>query len=184
VTIDRKRAEKLQSVLTLFGLAQLALASDADVELAKLKLARTHHRILYLALHNPGVTVGRIVTLLRLTPQAVQGPMRRLINSGYLEQKASPSDGRKRHLYATQAGQDLVLAVAAKQYARTTKALERSTPAEVENFLLMLSRLADADDLAWGYNIGIPQPRAAIPNGLKALNTHWTNPARRTRTPI
>lgn len=153
MAVDSKNAKELHSTLTLLMLVHLAIASDAEEELAKFKMARTHHRILYLVTHNPGVTVGKVVEILRVSSQAVQGPMRDLLNGGYIEQRSASTDKRKRNLHATAKGEKLLYTISAKQFARIAKAFERSTPTAAQNFRMVLSRLADSDDLVWAYKI-------------------------------
>src|SRR5689334_17802109 len=80
--VVRSKTSDVQRALELFLFAHLNLAADAEAELASLGFHRTHHRILYLVAGHPGANVGDLISTLRLTPQAVQLPMRQLNEKG------------------------------------------------------------------------------------------------------
>lgn len=165
MTKNQRQSDDVHDTLTLFMLVHLALASDADAELTKHQLTRTHHRILYLVTHGPGVSVGRIVEVLRLTPQAVQGPMRRLLDDGYIEQRASNEDRRRRHLHATRKGEILLRTVSEKQFDRIARAFSKASTSAIYQFSSMLLRLADPEDLIWTLGLGavVDEAEAALP---------------------
>lgn len=73
--------EWASEALSLILFVHLTMAEDADKRLASAGLNRTHHRILFLVDHKSGVTVGEIVNLLRLSAQAIQPPLRTLIDN-------------------------------------------------------------------------------------------------------
>jgi DNA-binding MarR family transcriptional regulator len=132
--------------LGLFLFAHLRLAADADEELASLGLHRTHHRILHLAARAPGTSVGEIIGLLRLTPQGIQGPMRRLIRDGLIEQRSAERDRRKRQIYLTEKGAKLQSEIAAKQYERILRAYEIAGADNLDGFFRVMLALIDAGD--------------------------------------
>lgn len=132
--------------LGLFLFAHLRLAADADKDLAALGLHRTHHRILYLAGRAPGTSVGEIIALLRLTPQGIQAPMRRLIQDGLIEQRSSDRDRRKRQIYLTAEGAKLQNRLAAKQYERLLNAYAAAGPDSLAGFFKTMFALIDPAD--------------------------------------
>ncbi|WP_158965189.1 MarR family winged helix-turn-helix transcriptional regulator [Chachezhania sediminis] len=135
--------------LALHFFAQLNLTEDADKQLSDLKLGRTHHRVLYICHRKPGVTSGEITKTLRITNQALNRPMRELIETGYVEQRVSPVDRRQRLHYSTETGAELFQQLAQLQTERLRRAYEASTPAAVEGFLDVLRHVASDEDLAF-----------------------------------
>jgi DNA-binding MarR family transcriptional regulator len=132
--------------LGLFLFAHLNLAADAATELAALDFHRTHHRILYLVAGHPGTSVGDLISILRLTPQAVQSPMKQLNEKGYLEQRHSNTDRRKRRLFVTPKGASLVARLSRRQHSRLAEAFDLAGPTAVKGFLAVLANLMTEDD--------------------------------------
>ncbi len=141
--------EELLTGLALHFFSQLNLTADADRQLADLDLdlGRTHHRVLYICSQKPGVTSGEITRILRITNQALNRPMRELIDGGLVEQKVSSADRRQRLHYATDAGKELFERLAKLQTERLNRAFEAAGPAAVEGFYEVLSHVATSEDL-------------------------------------
>ncbi|MBT8472505.1 MAG: MarR family transcriptional regulator [Marinicaulis sp.] len=143
--------------LSLLLFARLALAADADSELASCEFGRTHHRILFLVAHRPGVTIGEIVTLLRLSAQAIQGPLRGLIDAGMIEQQSSERDRRKRHLNATAIGEEFLAEISNGQFERIANARRRAGDDSYDGFVRFMRALMEKADREWLY----PSPKFA-----------------------
>lgn len=138
---------ELIHALTLFLLAHLQLADCADRELEPLEMHRTHHRILYFCARCPGHTVGDITRALRLTPQAVQTPMRLLLNTGWIEQRRSPADKRQRLLYLTSLGRSMHATMARKQFELLAEARKSVGEQAFQGFLETARALSRPSDL-------------------------------------
>lgn len=148
-TISSHSSESEALSLLLF--VNLALAAEADKELEVEQLNRTHHRILFLVDYRPGVTIGEIVSLLRLTPQAVRGPLRTLIEHGLVRQEASNTDRRKRYLFTTADGDSLLTAVTKPQSRRISAALEIVGATKAEGFMAFMRVMMNTSDREWLY---------------------------------
>lgn len=136
----------VQKALELFLFGHLNLAADADEELASLGFHRTHHRILYLVAGYPGTSVGDLISTLRLTPQAVQSPMKQLSEAGYLEQRYASTDRRKRCLFTTRAGDALLARLSKRQHKRLAEAFHLAGPSAVNGFLVVLEKMLTEKD--------------------------------------
>lgn len=142
---QRERSD-VQRALEFFLFAHLNLAADAENELAPLGLHRTHHRILYLVGGYPGTSVGDLINTLRLTPQAVQAPMRQLNEDGYVEQRYSSTDRRKRCLFITPKGQALVARLSNHQHSRLAEAFDLAGPTATKGFLSVMEHMLTERD--------------------------------------
>jgi DNA-binding MarR family transcriptional regulator len=138
--------DEVAETLSLFLFVHLALASDADRDLAGAGLGRTHHRILFLVDCQPGITVGEIVTQLRVTQQAIQGPLRELISAGLVRQDSSEKDRRMRHLSTTPRGRQRLAATSKMQYRRISEALGAAHSQRRRAFLAVMRAMLDEHD--------------------------------------
>ncbi|MGY3423420.1 DNA-binding PadR family transcriptional regulator [Bradyrhizobium sp. F1.13.4] len=82
----------------------------------------------------------------RPTPQAVQSPMRQLNQRGYIEQRYSSNDRRKRCLFITSKGEALVARLSSRQHGRLAKAFDLAGPAAVRGFLTVMEGMLTEDD--------------------------------------
>lgn len=128
-------------------LAHISVAELADRELEPLAMHRTHHRLLYFCAQCPGRTVGDAVRALRLTPQAVQTPMRMLIKKGWIEQRRCEVDGRQRKLYLTPSGHDMNNRLAKEQFQLFSEVRKRVGERNFKGFLTTLRALVSDIDL-------------------------------------
>lgn len=135
--------------LSLILFVHLAIAEDADKRLIPAGLNRTHHRILFLIGHRPGVTVGEMVTLLRVSAQAIQAPLRSLIDNGLVEQQSSEKDRRRRHLILSEQGATFLQSLASGQFARIAAARKRAGEESFDGFLRVMRSLMDEQDRDW-----------------------------------
>lgn len=143
----------LMQGLYLHFFAHIAMADDADQLLATRKLGRIHHRILGLAYKFPGITVGELLTLLRVTHQNIQRPLRQLIVDKYLLVKISETDGRVKFLYASKKGGRLYESLTQAQWKRIREAFTKSGKAAVAGYLTVLENMIDDRDKPWAAKI-------------------------------
>jgi len=150
-TENREIDEWACETLSLLLFVHLAIIEDANKKLVSAGLNRTHHRILFLVGHKPGVTVGEIATLLRLTTQAIQPPLRVLLDKQFVEQQSSERDRRKRHLILTERGTEFLKMLTSGQLARMVEARRRVGDDGYEGFIRFMRAMAAPDDSAWLY---------------------------------
>lgn len=87
--------------------AYRAFTAPADGVLAARELGRAHHRILYFVGREPGLSVSRLLEVLAISKQALNGPLRRLTALGLVVTRSSADDRRVKRLHLTQAGEIL-----------------------------------------------------------------------------
>src|SRR5690606_40094007 len=135
--------------LLLHCCADLALVADAEPPLARRGFGRTHHRILYFAHFAPGITVGELLDVLRLTHQSAQRALRQLHQEGYIEFRLSKEDRRLKLVHCTRQGDRLLSALTVHQNERITRAFEQSSSRDVQGYFAVLGKMIDPDDLQW-----------------------------------
>ena len=72
--------------------------------LARRGLSRVHQRIVFFIAHHPGVSVKELLTLLGVSKQALNTPLRQLVERDLVRSVAPETDKRKRLLELTADG--------------------------------------------------------------------------------
>jgi DNA-binding MarR family transcriptional regulator len=101
--VDMSETE-LDKMIALFFLSWRAFAAQADLVLEKKKLARMHHRVLFLVVRMPGIRVGDLADALGVSRQALHRPLGDLQRQKLVQNRASPTSKRERALFPTAAG--------------------------------------------------------------------------------
>ena len=135
--------EELETIELLF-FAYRDFISDPDRILKELGFGRAHHRALYFVSRNPNMTVAELLSILKITKQSLARVLRQLIDSGYIIQSEGQNDRRKRLLFVTEKGKNLVLALSQPQSNRIQNALETLEPEAKRNVLKFLSSMIGA----------------------------------------
>ena len=104
--------------------------SDPDRILADFKFGRAHHRVLFFVNRQPGMTVAELLDTLKITKQSLARVLKQLVENDYIGQSEGELDRRKRLLYPTKKGRDLVLALSQPQSERVAKALQNLSDEE------------------------------------------------------
>ena len=142
-------SEDLFQTTELMFLAYLCTSEDTALQLKKVGLGRIHHRLLYVAVKKPGKSVGDILKFLRVTNQNIHRPLGDLVRLGYVEQRTSVSDRRKRELHATQEGIDMFEFLVQRQYDRVQSVYDTVGPDSLREFWKVLWCILDQHDREW-----------------------------------
>src|SRR5690606_10902736 len=104
--VDLKNRDLLESIELLY-FAYRAFTSRPDSILAQRGLSRVHHRLLYFVGRNPGFFVNSLREILGVSKQAMNTPLRRLIEMQLIQASAAEHDRRIKELTLTAAGAEL-----------------------------------------------------------------------------
>lgn len=129
--------EQLENIELLF-FAYRDFISDPDKKLSDYNFGRAHHRVLFFVNRTPGMTVAELLEILEITKQSLGRVLKQLIETGYIVQSEGHEDRRKRLLYPTEAGRELILQLSAPQSIRMKKAfmtLEAEDRTKIVTFL-------------------------------------------------
>ncbi len=133
----------------LHFMLQLSLGEDADARLTTRSMGRVHHRVVYFAHFTPGITVSELLSVLGVKHQNIQGPLKQLIEEGYILSRASEQDGRVKRLYCSRKGDKLLEFVSAGQRERIQRAYELLTPQDVESYFKVMSAMLGPERREW-----------------------------------
>ncbi len=145
--LDAERSAMRTLELVFF--VHLQMADIADQVLVGHGLGRPHHRVLHFAGRVPGITVGSLMSLLRISNQALSRTTNQLTSMGLLEQRYSVEDRRVRQNHLTAAGQALLDSLTLRQIELIGAAQARLSQAELEAMWNGLSVMVRPEDMAW-----------------------------------
>lgn len=145
---DASDAETLTSIALaeLLFFAYRDFTGGPDALLEKYGFGRAHHRVLHFVNRNPGLRVSELLDILKITKQSLARVLKQLIKDGFIVQHEGQRDRRKRHLYATAAGEQLARELSDLQVARIGAATREAGGAAQEaarRFLFAM--IAEAD---------------------------------------
>lgn len=113
--VDPKTADEFPASIELFYFAYRAFTSHPDKVLAQRGLGRVHHRILYFVGRRPGMAVSALQDTLQVSKQALNAPLRQLIEMKLVSVAAAPHDRRVKQLSLTEKGGQLEQQLTATQ---------------------------------------------------------------------
>ncbi|UMM63414.1 MarR family winged helix-turn-helix transcriptional regulator [Aristophania vespae] len=101
------REESVRASYEIFLLAWRRLSADCDAYLTLHEIGAAHHRILFLVKSYPGLTPGRLQSMLGITKQSLNRALTELKSLKLIEQSQDKQDKRKRPLQLTPQGEEL-----------------------------------------------------------------------------
>ncbi len=137
------REDQMRVAQDLLFFAYRDFTGVADVILDELGLGRAHHRALHFIGRNPGMTVGDLLGILRITKQSLARVLNELVARGYVANAAGQSDRRQRLLTLTTDGAALERRLFERQRGRLLAAYREAGGASVEGFRRVMRAVAD-----------------------------------------
>ena len=105
--IDAARQTQLRQTIEQFYFAYRAFTAQPDRILEQRGLNRVHHRILYFVAHQPSCSVNELLNTLQVSKQALNTPLRQLLEMKLLTSTADNQDRRIKRIALTEAGKKL-----------------------------------------------------------------------------
>ena len=138
------REEQMRLAQDMLFFAYRDFTGAADVILDELGLGRAHHRALHFIGRSPGMTVGDLLAILRITKQSLARVLTALVDQGYVAQLPGRSDRRQRLLSLTDTGQVLERRLFESQRERLAVAYREAGGPAVEGFRRVMRGVMDA----------------------------------------
>jgi DNA-binding MarR family transcriptional regulator len=105
--IDPSVHAELRRAIEQFYFAYRAFTAHPDHILEKRGLSRMHHRILYFVAHQPGCSINALLATLNVSKQALNAPLRQLLEMKLLTNDTADHDRRVKQVHLTEAGKKL-----------------------------------------------------------------------------
>ena len=132
----------LRAAMEVFFHAYKAFTAKPDEILARRGLARVHHRILFFVARYPGLSVKDLLGALDVTKQAINMPLRQLVEMGLIASVAASHDKRVKQLTLTSEGRKLEEALHKEQARLLTQAFRLTSEQATAGWMEVNSRLA------------------------------------------
>ena len=159
------REEQIRLAQDLMFFAYRDFTGAADVILDELGLGRAHHRALHFIGRSPGMTVGDLLAILRITKQSLARVLTALVDQGYVAQAPGRNDRRQRLLTLTAAGQALERRLFERQRERLALAFREAGGPAVEGFRRVMRGVMDQAARAYVDQAEAPLHPGARPHG-------------------
>lgn len=143
---DRAGADEatLRQAIELLFFAYRDFTGDADALLVRWGFGRAHHRVIYFIRRQPGISVGELLAILRITKQSLARVLSQLVDEGFVVQRADAGDRRRRRLYLTAEAEALERTLTDRQSTRLAAAFAAAGETAVDGFLDVLQAMIDA----------------------------------------
>lgn len=132
---DLRNITTQQTAMEAFFFGYQAFTAKADEMLARRGLSRVHHRILFFIAKYPGLSMKQLLGYLGVSKQALNTPLRQLLEMDLVESLTAADDKRKRLLGLTREGSKLELALRREQAKLLQRAFGEAGEAAVEGWL-------------------------------------------------
>jgi DNA-binding MarR family transcriptional regulator len=143
------REEQMRLAQDLMFFAYRDFTNAADIILHELGLGRAHHRALHFIGRNPGMTVGDLLAILRITKQSLARVLNELMEKNYVVQAPGRQDRRQRLLTLTPEGVALERRLFEQQRERMGAAYREAGGAAVEGFGRVMRAVMDPSARAY-----------------------------------
>lgn len=140
------RDEDLREAIELLFFAYRDFTGEADAILEKFGFGRAHHRVIYFVGANVGISVGELLSILKITKQSLSRVLSQLMDEGFILQETDDKDRRKRRLYLTEKGASLEKELTDQQSQRIASAYSRSGAEAVSGFRTVLRDIINEED--------------------------------------
>jgi len=105
--IDLERQAEIRASIELFYFAYRAFTARPDHILDRRGLGRVHHRILYFVGRNPDIVVNELLRILAVSKQALNAPLRQLVEMKLVTVRTAAHDRRYKRLSLSGEGERL-----------------------------------------------------------------------------
>jgi DNA-binding MarR family transcriptional regulator len=143
--IDQKNQEYLRKTIEAFYFGYRQFTSIADEVIEERGLNRVHHRILYFVGQNPGIGVGGLLEILQVSKQALNLPLRQLLEMQFITNEVDENDRRIRRLQLSDKGKELEMQLTQMQMSLMEDALNTSPEGSGEGWLSIMTAIKDAE---------------------------------------
>lgn len=119
------RDDALRLAIERFYFGYRAFTDTPDHILEQRGLGRVHHRILYFVGRNPLISVNTLLALLNVSKQALNAPLRQLIEMNLIAMDTAEHDRRVRQLSLTPSGSKLEAKLTGSQMKQLQNVFEQ-----------------------------------------------------------
>ena len=143
--VDQTRAEPLFEAIEALYFGYRGFTDRPDRILDRRGLGRVHHRILYFVGRNPGISVRGLLAILAVSKQALNAPLRQLVEMHLIAVLPSEQDRRVKQLRLTDEGARLEAELTNTQMRLLQTAFDKAGVGALDGWLRVMTELAAAE---------------------------------------
>ena len=128
IAFSKRREAALRLAIERFYFGYRAFTAPPDRILGHRGLGRVHHRILYFVGRNPQITVSALLGILNVSKQALNAPLRQLLENRLVVMDTAEHDRRVRQLSLTSTGARLEARLSSTQMKQLHSVFEQTGP--------------------------------------------------------
>lgn len=140
--LDLKRYDPLDEALESMHFGQKGMTRVADDHLAQYGLSRAHRRILFVIARRDGISVGEVQAHLGITAQALHGPLKRLLDNGFVAVSRDPKRHRYKALHLTELGREVERDATEQERAVVRAAFDEVGVEAAEQWMKVMAAIA------------------------------------------
>jgi len=138
-----KREQELNQALESMHFGFRAMTYQPDQRLAQLGFARIHHRLLYFIARHPDCSINELLQIMRISKQYLHKPLKKMIDLGYISQKADRADRRIKRLGLKAKGIKLEFELTEVQRRRFGSIFKQAGPAAEKHWRQVMALLSE-----------------------------------------
>lgn len=139
------REARLYQAIEQFYFGYRAFTSQPDRILEQRGLGRVHHRILYFVGRNPGVSINALLAILNVSKQALNAPLRQLVEMNLVAMHTAEHDRRVRQLALTPSGRKLEAQLTGTQVKQLQAVFEQAGKSAEKGWFQVMLNLSEQD---------------------------------------
>lgn len=137
------RETALRLAIEQFYFGYRTFTTPPDRILDRRGLGRVHHRILYFVGRNPRISVNTLLGILNVTKQALNAPLRQLVEKRLVVMNTAQHDRRVRQLTLTSTGKKLEAQLTSTQMQQLQTVFEQAGANAETGWHQVMSKLID-----------------------------------------
>ena len=138
--------EQIKEFIEKLFLTYRETFSDSKIVLNKYSLGIAHNKVLHILSTHKGITIGELLSKLKITKQSLNRILRDLIKIDVIAFKKDKKDTRVKHVYLNEKGEKIFNEIFSIQKKRIYNALLSSSAKEVVDFNKVLKKLINSNE--------------------------------------
>ena len=138
--------EQIKEFIEKLFLSYRDTFSDSKSVLNKYSLGIAHNKVLHILSTHKGITIGELLSKLKITKQSLNRVLRDLIKINVITFKKNAQDTRVKHVYLNEKGEKIFDEIFSQQKKRIYNALLSSSAKEVLDFNNVLKKLINTNE--------------------------------------
>ena len=140
--LDQLNQKELLEAIELFYFSYRSFTAGPDQILQNQGLGRVHHRILYFVGRNPHISINELLKILQVSKQALNPPLRKLIELELISPQLSENDRRIKQLILSKSGQALENKLTSTQLQHLENAFTGSKNSSLKNWKELMLQIS------------------------------------------